>query len=61
MPELCIHVQGQQGEEGGFVSGHRGMWAVVVMSLVVLGMFIIFEDYRERGVVLCQVMEVCGQ
>jgi hypothetical protein len=43
------------------MSGHGGMWTVVVMSLVVLGMVIMYEDYREREVVLCQIMEVSGQ
>ena len=43
------------------MSGHGAMWAVVVMSLEVLGMIIMYEDYRDREVVLCQVMEVCGQ
>ena len=34
---------------------------VVVMSLAVLGMIILYKDYREREVVLCQVMGVWGQ
>jgi hypothetical protein len=33
---------------------------VVVMSLAVLGMIILYKDYREREVVLCQVMGVWG-
>jgi hypothetical protein len=55
------HVLGLQGERGGALPGHGGMWAVVVMSLVVLGMTIMYEDYTEREVVLCLIMEVCGQ
>jgi hypothetical protein len=55
------HVGGLQGERDGALPGHGGMRRVVVMGLVVLGMIIMYEDYREREVVLCQVMEVCGQ
>ena len=40
------HVRGLQGEGGGALPGHGGMWPVVVMSLVVLGMIIMYEDYR---------------
>ena len=32
------HIRGLQGEGGGALPGHGGMWAVVVMCLVVLGM-----------------------
>ena len=43
----------------------EGVWVVfemtvVVMSLAVLGMIILYKDYREREVVLCQVMGVWG-
>ena len=31
------------------------------MSLVVLGMIIMYRGNRWREVMLCQVMEVCGQ
>lgn len=33
----------------------------VVMSFAVLWMIIMYRDYMGRKVVLCQVMEVCGQ
>ena len=74
--ELCL-VEGDHHELVllGEEHGQGGVWAGCHEEFVVgqfckdrgcdelgsVGVFIMYEDYRGREVVLCQVMELCGQ